>query len=376
MAEGVGERAHQNRARIKTMRVNKKLIFCVVLLGWGWTAMAPSALAQRDRDATPDPSEIARVLAEANELLRQAESASPMESMQLLDRARDYYGELLLMFAGYPEAMFGLAEVARLQGQGAEARDRYNEYIDTPSGRNDFRAHEGLGEVFLMSNYFQMALPKFRKATELNAASASAWIGYARALLGLRELDQAYAAAQRGNSLEPNNVTALGTIADVCLNSVRDTEEGVLFVKDPEWLNEGIRVCNRSISLLRSEWEKAPEIPEPLDRIDGFYGKLIKFSEFQLRSEQNVSPDHILRLVESRREQLRIQSLLSDYTSLRLTNVGIQQIGEDVRLYILAAELERNLLLWDPCRQACEKALKLDPDNVEARAILDSIPED
>ena len=77
---------------------------------------------------------IAQIVSEANGMLEDARiSGDPTEKAQLLAQARQYYGKLLYQEAGFSDAMFGLAEVARMQGSWGEARDRYNEYIATPA---------------------------------------------------------------------------------------------------------------------------------------------------------------------------------------------------------------------------------------------------
>lgn len=335
-----------------------------------------AARAQTPVRASQSRAEIAQVVSEANAMLEEARIAvDAAEKAQLLAQARQYYGKLLYQYAGFPDAMFGLAEVARMQGSWGEARDRYNEYIATPGGRNDFRAHEGLGRVYLNSRYFRQARPRFRQATQLNAASAIAWEGYAQALRGLGEIEDAYRAAAQSMALEPNNVDGLETFADVCLATVRSRPDGQIKVGNPEWLDEGLRACNRAISALRNEWEREPDFSQPLERIDKFHDTIIKISQFQLRSTSEFDVDHLLRLVAAHREQQRIQELLSQYKSLRLVLVGLERLPDDVRLLLLAARIEQTLGIEDKCREHGEKVLEQDPDNADARAILDALPE-
>ena len=155
------------------MRV-QSVVFGLWIAASTVAAGGAAARAQVPGVASQSRAEIAQVVSEANAMLEEARiSADAVEKAQLLALARQYYGKLLYQPEGFSDAMFGLAEVARMQGSWGEARDRYNEYIATPSGANDFRAHEGLGRVYLNSRYFRQALPRFRNATRLNAARMS-----------------------------------------------------------------------------------------------------------------------------------------------------------------------------------------------------------
>lgn len=357
------------------MRV-QSVVFGLWIAASTVAAGGAAARAQVPGVASQSRAEIAQVVSEANAMLEEARiTADATEKAQLLAQAREYYGKLLHHEDAFYDAMFGLAEVARMQGSWGAARDRYNDYIATPGGENDFRAYEGLGRVYLNSRYFRQARPRFRQATQLNPASATAWEGYAKALRGLGEIEDAYRAAAQSMALEPNNVDGLETFADVCLATVRPQPDGQVKVGHPEWLDEGLRACNRAISALRNEWERDPKVAEPLERIDKFHDTIIEILQFQLRSTADFDVDHLLQLVAAWREQRRIQDLLSHHKSHGFVLVGLAQLPDDVRLLLLAAQIEQALGVEDECRKHCEKVLEQDPDNADARAIMDALPE-
>ena len=310
--------------------------------------------------------EMATQLAQAEKALEDARVAKGQSRTTYLEAARQGFAYVNMQVPGNPAAAFGLAEVAREMGDMKGAESYYRSYIELSEGRTDYRAYGGLGRVYLDSAYYRLALPQFRRAVQLNAASANAWDGLAQAFIGLREAEQAYEAVSQARELEPNNVEILRTFAQTCLGTVR--EDGR--VARPAWLDEGLRVCNQGIGVLNLEWQKNPADTELLSKTVEFYEIIVTITESQLRASGQLNPELIIRLVRTRQQKQAIEHMLDDHQSLFFLMLALQTSPDDIALLSLAAEIARDLNLEDRARATCERILRLQPGNQEAREML------
>jgi tetratricopeptide (TPR) repeat protein len=327
-------------------------------------AQSPEATA-----GIPTAQEIAGHLAQAQDAMEKAELAKGEARTRLLEQARQGFGFVNAYQPGNPAAWFGMAEVSRKLRHMKEAMEYYAEYIDLPDGKTDYRAYEGLGQVYLDSNYFRQALPQFKRATDLNAASASAWDGLARAYRGLHDTNQAHAAVSKALELDPNNAAIMKTFAEVCLSTVGEDYR----IGHPEWLDEALRACNRALGVLHTEWERKPEETDLLEQMVEFHNLIISITESQLRAGPDIDPELVIRLVRTRQQLREVESLLADHQSLVYLYVGLRENQENVDLLTLAVQLELKLNLLEQVRAHCEEILKLQPENEQARNILNDL---
>ena len=348
------------------------------LAGAGW-GLALAQSSQAPGQGLPEES--ARLLAQAQEALDNARVAKgQQQKATFLEQARKYFSYVNVSQAGTPEAMFGVAEVERelatlnsRWGEMKKAMDYYQAYLKLTEGRTDHRAYEGLGRVYLHANYYRLAEPQFRRAVQFNAASAEAWEGWAQALRGLKETDQAYESISHARELAPNDVGILQTFVQICLESIDVTEEGRPLPRKPEWLDQALLACNRGVDLLHLEWERSPEDTELLQKRDQFYELIIKITGSQLGSMPQLDAELVIRLVRIRREQQKVQRLLADHQSLMYVLIALQSLPEDIALLSLATQLQFQLNLREQARETCEKILSLDPQNQQARNMLNEL---
>ena len=337
---------------------------------WGGpSAGEVSAFAQAPADAQITTDELAQRIARAQDNLEQGRLAMGQARATLLDAARRDFALVAGNNPGSGEAMFGLAEVSRELGDMKDAETQYRRYIDMPDGRTDYRAYEGLGQVYLHSKYYRLALPRYKRAVQLNATSATAYDGLAQSFLGLEKKNEAYAAIKRARELDANNEQILATFVRTCLGTV--TEDGR--IEKPEWLVEALQACNQGIGILDAKWAKTPEDSTLLQRKSDFLDLIITITQDQLRASKELDSEKIIRLVRTRREKQQVDSMLSDHQSLFFLVYALQMLPEDVSLHMMAAELEIQLNMFDQARETLDKVLKLQPENQRARALLNEL---
>ena len=336
-------------------------------------ATLPVARAQAQAVAPPgtqiSEDELTQRIARAEESLEQARLARGQARATYLSMAQRDFSFVHTNAPGNSAATYGLAEVTREVGNMKEAETLYRRYIDHPDGRTDYRAYEGLGEVYLDSKYYRLALPRFKSAVQLNATSANACDGLARAFLGLNKFDEAYAWATKAHELDPNKVEILGTFVRTCMGGV--LEDGRIV--QPEWLEEGLRTCNQAIGILDSKWEKEPDDTDLIRRKSLFLELIISITQSQLRSSREIDAEKIIRLVRTRRIKQQVDQMQADHESLYFLFYALQEKPDDVALHMAAVELQLELSLFDAARVSLEAVLELQPNNQQARALLNEI---
>jgi tetratricopeptide (TPR) repeat protein len=346
---------------------------CALVLAAPWagsSARVVSAFGQTppgSQITTPD--ELAQRIARAQDNLEQGRLTRGQARDSLLETARRDFAFVSVNDPGNGEAMFGLAEVSRELGNMKDAEEQYRRYIDMPDGRTDYRAYEGLGLVYLDAKYYRLALPRYKRAVQLNAASATAYDGLAQSFLGLEKIDEAYDAIRRARQLDANNEEILETFVRTCLGTV--SEDGR--IEKPEWLAEALQACNQGIGIIDAKWAKTPEDTTLLQRKSEFLDLIITITKDQLRASTELDSEKIIRLVRTRREKQHVEVMLSDHESLFYLIYALQILPEDVSLYMMAAELEIQLSMFDQARETLDNVLKLQPENQQARAMLNEL---
>ncbi|UCG31941.1 MAG: tetratricopeptide repeat protein [Phycisphaerales bacterium] len=341
-----------------------------VLLPWdGGSAGLASAFGQTPPGVQITADELAQRIARAEENLAQGRVAKGQARATYLELARRDFAFVSSTNPADGEAMFGLAEVARELGNMKDAETQYRRYIDMPDGRTDYRAYAGLGQVYLHSKYYRLALPRFKRAVQLNAASATAYDGLAQSFLGLEKTNEAYAAIMRARELDANNEQILNTFVHTCLGTV--AEDGR--IEKPEWLVEALRACHEGIGILDAKWAKTPEDVELLQRKAEFLDLIITITQNQLRVGAELDAEKIIRLVRTRREKQQVDQMLLDHESLFFLIYALQMLPEDISLHMMAAELQIQLSMIDQARETLDAILKLQPENQQARAMLNEL---
>jgi tetratricopeptide (TPR) repeat protein len=358
------------RSRISAVVAGTCALVLTGPLPWNgpWARVA-SALGQTPLGTQITGDELAQRIARAEENLEQGKLARGQPRNTFLELARRDFAFVSANNPANGEAIFGLAEVARLLGNMKDAEEHYRRYIDMPDGRTDYRAYEGIGLVYLDAKYYRLALPRFKRAVQLNAASAPAYDGLAQSFLGLEKTEQAYDAIKRARQLDANNEDILETFARTCLGTVK--EDGR--IEEPELLVEALQACHQGIGILEAKWTKSPEDAELLQEKSEFLDLIIIVTQHQLRIGQELDPEKIIRLVRTRREKQHVEFLLSDHESLFFLVYALQMLPEDVSLYMMAAELQIQLSMFDQARETLDAVLKIQPENQQARAMLNEL---
>ena len=329
-------------------------------------AQGPTGSAQR----TPTTGEM---LEAAYKLLVEAESYhNPAKRGQPLQEAAKLLWRVRVEAPADTRALLGLAEVYRMSGQPTQAREMYVDYIATPEGRNNFKAYQGLGEVFLQSKYYRQALPKFQRAVRLNANTKDGQRGLAECLWGLRRFAEAYEAIVKARSVDPNDVDALRIHALICL------EWQVPRPPRPEWQDEGLNACNRALSILHARWEEAPRDTYVLGRMVEFCELVKDITQRQIQAAlmanpDGLQPDQVLRHIEARQNEAWFTQMLEDHKSLAFVEEGLKSFPNHIALLEKAAKLQKMLNLREDALQTCERLLAAEPDNDTAQGIIEEL---
>ncbi len=299
-------------------------------------------------------------------LLRDADQIKTLttEKVEMLQRAMRILVRLNVDYPGDLRSVFGQAEVYRMLQRWSEARAKYEEFVASPQGRNFPGAYEGLGEVFLASKYHRQALPKFERARQLNANSIRAWKGIAECQLGLRRFEDAYTATIEARKRDPNDVAALKLAAQVALrwNDLKPEKA--------EWIDDGLRSCNRALSILRDQWAQDPRDTLALKDMVAFCALIKDLTLSQITAAPELQPEMALRLVEARQSEAWFQQMLSDHESLQVIEHALTTAPGNVRLLEKAAQLQKMLNLDDDALATARKLLEVDPGSVFAQRLI------
>lgn len=176
------------------------LLFALARVEWsaGRVDAARSTL-QRLIDAHPDNARAQLTLVELE--LAQGNSAAATTRLQAMHQANPKAFEPALL----------LARLALARDDGKQA-DRYvTAALQAAPDRADVLQSAGL--LYLQSGRFDQAVGLFQDATKKNPSSPQAWLNLGRAQLGLNQRGPARESLLRAESLQPNWLPLVGTLA-------------------------------------------------------------------------------------------------------------------------------------------------------------------
>lgn len=272
-------------------------------------------------------------------------------NLYMMLRARD---------PGNPRALIGLAESLRRLGRDAEALDIYQEYKATREGQLDWRTYNGMGQIYLNSKYYQLALTELKEASQRNQVEPEIWVGLAQAYRGLREIDKAIEAARRAQAQAPEDIGVLVLLADL----LRENQD----------FAEALVLTGKTVRLKLQEYQNNPGDARIIQELISLYDMHVKTLQqvISLRRFEGRQPvgDLFVRLVEALDDLAILNMTLQRYVALNAALNGLQDNPDHVPLLLRTAQLQARLNLIDDAIRTVQRILSINPHDPDARRLM------
>jgi tetratricopeptide (TPR) repeat protein len=249
----------------------------------------------------------------------------------------------------------------RLTGRASDAVFELKRFVETREGRNEWRAHQLLGDLFV-ENFHQLAEGYYKKAAALNANEPEVLLGLSKCASKSGEKGEAIRFARE--AVDADGRRTPETVAHLAR-----------LLRDAERWDEAVREAESAVSLAKNEVAEKPGLRGPVRALDGRYELLLAILRKQIARAEPRDPRDFVRFARMSREKSEVTRLLSLHDTLRVVQLGIDDPEIDkvpalLEAYgTLLAEVGRT----DDAIAAFEEALAADPGDAMAKEWLERL---
>ncbi|MBI4717468.1 MAG: tetratricopeptide repeat protein [Planctomycetes bacterium] len=247
-----------------------------------------------------------------------------------------------------PWLLFLRGRVHALNGRNGDAVTHLRRFLATREGRNDWRAHRLLGDLFV-EEFPQLAKASYEKAAELITDEPSVLHGLSRCAMQLGRIEEAVTLARKACEAAP--------LARHCSYLVR------LYLAQRRWAD----AQREAVAVLESAKQAVtahPGVRTHVAELDAQYRLLIEVLQSRL-GEPDASVDDSLSLAAMVGERAANATLLASFDRLRVIEAAVRKSGGAAPARLL--EQYGAVLVEVGRREAAaaqfENLLKLDPAN-------------
>jgi tetratricopeptide (TPR) repeat protein len=243
-------------------------------------------------------------------------------------------------------------------GRRAEAVEHLRRFVETREGRNEWRAHRLLGDMFV-EEYPRLAEASYQRAATLNPGEASILFGLSRSAFKLGDAEQAIELARRA-------VAADGR------KNVRYVAHLATLLKAAGRLSEAAEEVESSVALARKLMSERPGSRFALLVADAQYRLLVEIMQARVSEPGHTVAQDYLRLATYMRERAQITEMLVLHDVLRVIEMGVEKTAPDTppglleQYGITLSEVGRT----EQAIAVFEKLLEADPNNTVAQSWL------
>jgi tetratricopeptide (TPR) repeat protein len=290
---------------------------------------------------------------------RALENAGEALAARQIAVAVGWYQRALQLDPRNRAARIGLADAYRDAGQDLEAKRVYEEYISS-EGRNDPRAHLGLGLILQKSQYYLQAEQKLRECLRLDSNNITARKSLAVTLHARSKMDPARQYAQSVVDGDPEDDEARHLLSRILADS------------RPPDLTGAAAQAELAIKIIRGKYAKEPEQTGYLRVMPIYYRTLLNIRQ---RQERDRSEDAGLakQIHDAIREVADIEYALRMFSALPYAVRAAELAPGNVNALTTLAELQWQLHLHDHMAETCWTILEAEPDHALAKQRLDEL---
>lgn len=280
------------------------------------------------------------------------EAARLAMDTQEYGRAEDLYNRVFLIDPSNMRCRLGLARVFSETERPLQAEQHYKEYLKSPTGRNDADAYVELADIYkqLKSPYQRLAI--LVEAEELDPNNVDILMALAEAYYQRAKLSEAMRVAQRAVDRAPGNHRAHYTLSGLYLGQkAYDKSETAI---------------RKAIELCRNDLARNPSDAELLGDLSEYYGGYRTLLNNMITDDQDniVLRTRLARVIMEKAEVDQTQMCLRAITIL--TKI---EPKPDAAYLATLAELQFKTHQLDKAAQTCEKLLKIDTQNPDAKRL-------
>ncbi len=221
----------------------------------------------------------------------------------------------------HPHLPFLLGRAYTMIGRPGDAIEQLRAFVESASGRNEWRAYALLGDLFV-GEYPSLARANYAKAHALNSRESGVLFGLSMAAMKLGELEEAIRLGREALGAEGGR-------------SIRYGSHLAMLLRSDGRLEKAMAQAEATIALARDEVEVRPGGVAPLLALDVQYKLLISILRDRLEdSDQGRSEDY-LRVASLIRERARIAEALALHDALRVVTLGVARTAPDTPVLLL-----------------------------------------
>jgi|GEM_PF-2627239 len=268
------------------------------------------------------------------------------------------YNRVLAINPSHAEALLGVADILSETNRVFQAIERYKEYLKNPAGQQD-KAYLELGKAYLAGKYWLQAVDALKEAGKLDTTNAEVDINLAQAYFNLQRPNEARSAAERAISKAPEAPEHRNALA-LLLLSHGD-------------IGEALESANKAIELAKQKLMRKPDDGELLRQMSGYYETQMRILRTMLVENEGNAVDLRLQLAQAIQDQSAANQQLSFHLALEeLDKLAAEDQGK-LKVLLMRAALEMSAYRFDDAAATCQRILKLDSDNAEAKKMLRAI---
>lgn len=203
-----------------------------------------------------------------------------------------------------------LGRIYALTGRQGEAVTQLRKFVETREGRNEWRAHRLLGDLFV-AEFPQLARASYAKAAELRANEPSVLLGLSQCAFKLGHLDEATGLARTAVQSE-STPKAHAHLARMLLAQKK--------------LEDALREATLGVELAKAAVGDRPGVASLVQELDTELRLLIDILQARINEPGSRAADYLdlAELIGERAENARLLSL---YDRVRVLAIGVKTMS-------------------------------------------------
>ena len=209
-----------------------------------------------------------------------------------------------------------------LSGHGSEAVDDLQAFIRTRVGRNEWRAHRLLGDLFV-SQFPRLARASYEAAAKLKADEPTVLDGLSKCALATRDIDEAVRFAQEATDADGRR-------------TIRYLRQLATALAAGQSWEKAQRAAEQALALAESAVQRSHGERRPLEVLAAQFDLLIDVLQRHTTALPNA-PDAYLDLARYLRRRVDNAAVLSKHNAVAVLEVGVEKTGPDTPVRLLEA---------------------------------------